>query len=209
MWMKRRELIKKLSGGALGLGMAMSGSILFLTGGESDSRDADNPSAYGHAQDTLLRPPGAEEETLFLEKCIGCFQCAEACSIQAIRFIKTLGNPLANTPFIIARDKGCNLCMECTQVCPTSALKKIPDTRSEILRHVKMGVAVVDELTCRAYNNSMICGACYLACPFKNEAIEIKGSYFKPIVNSEKCVGCGMCEKACPQEIKSIRIKRL
>ncbi|MGD9159134.1 MAG: 4Fe-4S dicluster domain-containing protein [Desulfobacteraceae bacterium] len=209
MTIKRRELLKKLSGGALGLGIAMGGSMLFFLDGESNSRDFDNLHTYGNCQGALLRPPGAVEESHFLSACIGCFQCAEACSIQAIRFIKSLGNPLANTPFVIPQEKGCNLCMECTRVCPTGALKKISDDRTSVQRKVKMGVAVVDELTCRAYNNRAICGACYLACPFSNEAIKVKGSCFKPVVNNEKCVGCGLCEEACPQETKSIRVKRL
>lgn len=209
MTIKRREMLKKLSSGAIGFGMAMGGSMLFLFNGETSTEASVDSHIYGHCQGTLLRPPGALEESLFMRRCTGCFQCAETCSIQAIRFIKSLGNPLANTPFIIPGEKGCNLCMECAQVCPTGALKKIPDDRSSIQKKVKMGVAVVDELTCRAYNRRAICGACYHACPFLNEAIEIKDSYFTPVVNSERCVGCGLCEEACPQEIKSIRIKRI
>ncbi|MFT5125211.1 MAG: ferredoxin-type protein NapG, partial [Verrucomicrobiales bacterium] len=91
----------------------------------------------------FLRPPGAREEVAFLDLCIGCGQCASVCPNKCITMhgLEAGLDQLA-TPSIIARAKGCILCMACTQVCPTDALVKLEPTE-EGKKAVKMGTAFV------------------------------------------------------------------
>lgn len=155
-----------------------------------------------------LRPPGAsKDETLFLLKCIRCRACANVCEAGCIRFFTFLENPAyAGTPYLIPRIKACNLCMNCTQICPTGALSEIPDVKEEIYARVDMGKAFVLESACLSYNGR-VCGVCRDACPLKDRAITLK-PVAKPVVHEEYCIGCGRCEERCPQLPAAILVRR-
>lgn len=99
------------------------------------------------------------------------------------------------------------LCMKCTQVCPTGALKAIPEDDDSVLSQVRMGRAVVDKSMCYSYQKR-VCGVCIRACPFPGVAMKT-GLYEQPIV-TDACVGCGLCERACihiPQAIRIIPVE--
>ncbi len=149
----------------------------------------------------ILRPPGALTENKFLSKCIRCNRCQEACQTGAIRLGTPGDGAQIGTPFILAHDTACDLCLKCTTACPTEAL--IPIDKPE---EVKMGIAIVDERTCVSHNGTGVCGACYTACPFKKRAIT-QGAHNAPTIHPSLCVGCGLCEEACiVKGIKAIRI---
>jgi ferredoxin len=95
--------------------------------------------------------------------------------------------------------------MKCGEACPTDALEKIPDQQEAILSKVKMGVAEVDPSICFSYNGRL-CGVCYDACPFPDEALKLR-LFAQPEVNADKCVGCGLCERACIHIPQAIRIE--
>jgi len=153
----------------------------------------------------LLRPPGAGSRSEFLASCIRCGQCVEACPTQILRPAAAHCHVAAGTPYLIAREKPCDLCqgraeMECIATCPTAALQPVAGRRE-----VRMGVAEIDRKTCLAWN-SVVCKACWHACPFPNEAI-LFGERGHPMVDAEACVGCGLCEHACLTEIPAIAVK--
>lgn len=162
------------------------------------------------AKGWTLRPPGALAEDDFLSTCTRCFKCGNACPNDCIAFHE-LGDGLkrAWTPYIKARDRGCILCGDCADVCPTGALQPFVATRDGWLDAVAMGTARVNKEMCFSFNGRT-CGACYQACPLAGVAITI-GVFEQPTIHPDHCVGCGLCEQAClhlPQAVRVIPNRR-
>ncbi|MCG8556369.1 MAG: 4Fe-4S dicluster domain-containing protein [Proteobacteria bacterium] len=152
-----------------------------------------------------LRPPGALPEGQFVDACVRCLKCGNACPNGCIRFHGfDAGLTQALTPYIRARERACVLCGECARVCPTSALQPFEATREGWLEDVKMGTAHVNTSMCYSYHGRT-CGACYKACPLAGLAIRI-GVFEKPLLQPEYCVGCGLCEQACLHLPQAIRV---
>lgn len=157
-------------------------------------------AARGQAD--LLRPPGAQSEADFLARCIKCGKCIEACPYVALKPAGMDMGTATGTPFVNARSQACRLCEDfpCVDVCPTDALRDV-EARSD----VHMGVAVIDEKACIAFQG-MRCEVCYRVCPLIDDAITIDyrmregdaiHSLFTPLINSETCTGCGLCVERC------------
>jgi ferredoxin-type protein NapG len=132
-----------------------------------------------------LRPPGAVEEALFLERCTLCGDCLPACPYGSIK-----KDPANGYPVIFANESPCQLCEDfpCVAACDTEALVPLGE-RAE----VRMGLATVNPATCTADQG---CRFCVSRCPC--EAIMVVGfddAY--PTVDQDKCVGCGICEQVC------------
>jgi len=152
-----------------------------------------------------LRPPGAGDEDAFLARCVRCAQCIEVCPTQVLRFVGADSAIAMGTPYLIVRDKPCNLCLgdeelKCIAACPTGALQSVQNRRD-----VRMGVAVIDTETCLPFVG-VSCKSCWHACPFPRDAITFDG-LGRPIVVEDACVGCGLCEHACLTERPAIRVK--
>jgi ferredoxin-type protein NapG len=172
----------------------------------------------------ILRPPGALPENDFLNMCIKCGQCAEACKNRdsnpdrtntksTLKMARAGEGMPVGTPFFIPSDIPCYMCTDipCVPVCPTGALDEA-SVSSEVEGKQKldinksvMGLAVVDEESCVAFWGIQ-CDACHRACPLLDEAITLeyrrnsrtgKHAYMIPIVHSDVCTGCGLCEYAC------------
>jgi len=141
-----------------------------------------------------LRPPGAIDEARFTALCTRCNRCIEVCPYKSIEPAGITG-----TPAIVARQIPCYLCMKCPPACPTGALGAITDKR-----RVKMGVAVVNEQTCYAFQG-ILCRTCVDECPLTDEAIRQDGMLLPRV--TEKCVGCGICERVCPTTRPAIVVR--
>lgn len=160
-------------------------------------------AAYAYRGEAdLLRPPGAHGEKDFLSRCVKCGKCIEACPYLSLNPARDDAGVAVGTPMIDAREQACRLCEDfpCVNACPTDALRDI-----EKRQDVKMGVAVIDEDLCIAFQG-MRCEVCYRVCPLIDEAIVIDyrmreddaiHSVFAPTIVEDKCVGCGLCVERC------------
>jgi ferredoxin-type protein NapG len=204
----RREFVKNAAvTGAAAVGMAEFGwsflGRVFDTAGRGPATSRSEP----------IRPPGAVDENEFLNRCIRCQKCADACPNNAILPLDgSFGPQRRNTPYIKPRRQTCMLCngvegdfLKCTDVCPSGALQRVRKDADEIQRKVHMGVAEIDQALCYSYND-WSCGACYRACPFPGVAMQL-GLWERPQVIPEACVGCGLCERACIRYPHAIRVR--
>ncbi|MHC4441929.1 MAG: 4Fe-4S dicluster domain-containing protein [Planctomycetota bacterium] len=169
----------------------------------------------------LIRPPGALEEDQFLAACIRCYRCQDACEVGAIQFFTEAQGRYYHTPYIDPAIKACNVCMKCTQVCPTNALRPMEIDEKD---QVNMASVELREDLCLSFKAKRIrdqqfmlmelgqqptetaapterrgpCGECYMFCPRREHAIKLEpGAFLAPIVYPDECVGCGMCEEIC------------
>jgi ferredoxin-type protein NapG len=130
-----------------------------------------------------LRPPGAVEEEMFLERCTGCADCLEACPHDAIQLLKI------GTPVIFPEESPCHLCedLPCIGACETEALLPLTGRAQ-----VNMGMAKILPKMCTAGNG---CNACVSKCP--TGAISMDFALLRINVDDATCVGCGVCQYIC------------
>jgi len=137
----------------------------------------------------LLRPPGGQDETAFISRCLRCDRCRSICPTSVIGLANLSDSILdARTPVMKFHLGYCNFCNKCVEVCPTQALKPFD------IKTVKIGLATVKKDICIAWDSGG-CTVCMNACPY--HAIMLDGQS-RPVVDSNKCNGCGICEKVCP-----------
>ena len=104
---------------------------------------------------TLLRPPGALEESDFLASCIKCGQCIQVCPFSSISLLDLSGGINTATPYIDPVKRGCYLCdlFPCILCCPSGAL----DDEVQKIDQVHMGVAYITEpKNCLNYKNTKV-----------------------------------------------------
>ena len=112
--------------------------------------------SFGHGDVNYLRPPVAVAEDDFLAGCINCELCGQAYPINCIQFFQRDADGVrAHTPYIVASETACDLCLECTTSCPTGVLQPVARKRD-----VAMGLAVIEERLCLPYLRQGVCGAC-------------------------------------------------
>lgn len=199
----RRRFVRAAAGvvaaGVCGGALAGAARALGVTGAAS----GDGPP---------VRPPGSVPEPLFLELCIRCGECYQACPNNVLQpAALEYGLDGLWTPLVAADWSGCEAsCNRCGQVCPTGAIRAL---ELDEKRAARMGLAVVDTETCLPYAAAGPCQLCvdecaaagYLAIEFVRVGTEtdpfgqpIEGTGFlAPVVLPEKCVGCGLCQTRC------------
>jgi MauM/NapG family ferredoxin protein len=154
---------------------------------------------------TTLRPPGAISEKAFLETCLRCGKCADACPAIAIALTTGDDPTYRGTPYVDPDKQACVICDElaCMKVCPSGALQLV-DRLS-----IRMGLARVEHDICiRSHGED--CTLCVDKCPLGRIAIRLDDAgrvqVIDPAQGTEGCTGCGVCQQACPTTPKSIRI---
>jgi ferredoxin-type protein NapG len=138
--------------------------------------------------ETLLRPPGAQDTDHLFAACIKCDRCRSICPEEIIE-ISTLFDGIisARTPKLNYHRGYCTFCDECMRVCPTGAIKPFNEEQE------KIGMAIIQPDRCLAYFTG--CRVCIDECVY--EAITANDSGH-PQVSADKCNGCGICENVCP-----------
>jgi MauM/NapG family ferredoxin protein len=161
-----------------------------------------------------VRPPGSVAEQEFLQKCIRCGECFQACPnnvLQPMGFEQGLEGLW--TPKVEANWAGCEAgCNNCGQVCPTGAIRALPMEEKRVAR---MGLAIVNEETCLPFAGREACQMCvdecnaagYHAIEFLRVHVKVDeqglpipdSGFAAPVVLADKCVGCGLCQTRCHQ----------
>lgn len=147
---------------------------------------------------TIVRPPGAQDEERFLNLCIKCERCIQACPKEAIS-LAHLEDGLANsrTPVMNFNLGYCDFCegldgFKCVLNCPTTAINPGFDPSVDM-----MGVAEVDTEQCLLYRSAAAkCSKeCIQFCPYEAVWQNEKGGL---TVDPKACNGCGICHFMCP-----------
>ena len=167
----------------------------------------------------LIRPPGSVREDLFLDLCVRCGLCMQACPGPVLHPAGLeAGIEALWTPVAVLTWAGCHQeCNFCGQVCPTGAIRPLS---IEAKRKARMGVAVVNTATCLPHRGERDCQLCYDECRAAGyNAIEMReirlsvgevppgvvsaqemdeaSRILAPFVDAAACVGCGLCEYRC------------
>jgi ferredoxin len=152
----------------------------------------------------LVRPPGSRREDDFLSRCVRCGECMKVCVTGGLQpTLLEAGVEGIWTPLLVSRIGYCEYnCTLCGQVCPTSAIRKLPE---EEKRKTVIGLAFVDPGRCIPFAQGTPCIVCEEHCPTPKKAIVFRDQPGKggqpvkvPVVDTELCIGCGICENKCP-----------
>jgi polyferredoxin len=149
----------------------------------------------------IVRPPRVLDEQTFIDQCIRCGMCVQACPSQTLQLVH-LQSGLAGlwTPAITPRVGGCLAdCNACSVACPTDAIPEFSKHEADRWA-TKMGTAVLETSRCISYTEDQPCKKCIEICPTKAFLIE-PASGHRPLrpagVSWVRCMGCGLCEHAC------------
>ncbi|MFA5261828.1 MAG: 4Fe-4S binding protein, partial [Candidatus Omnitrophota bacterium] len=155
------------------------------------------------ARARVIRPPGVEKETKFLNTCVRCGNCMKVCVTNGLQPVmlesgwQGLWTPRL-VPEIGYCEYNCNLC---GRVCPTGAIPRLSRDEKKLAR---LGLAQVDRSICLAWAHNEPCIVCEEHCPVADKAIKLDIARIngrdvcRPVVDPALCIGCGICQNKCP-----------
>jgi len=181
------------------LGMlAITGTIkaqqLHVDGGLAEIEDKKIPN-----RKTPIVPAGAIAARHMKRHCTACQLCVSACPNNVLRpstKLETFMQPEMSFERGYCRPE----CTECSQVCPTSAIKPITAADKSA---ISIGFAVWIKDNCIVNRDEVQCRNCERHCPTGAITLvardaENDKSLKIPVIDKELCIGCGACEYLCP-----------
>ncbi len=168
--------------------------LLQVDGGLADIEDKKRPR-----RTTPIVPPGAKDARNMKRHCTACQLCVSACPngvlVPSSR-LETLMQPEMTFERGYCRPE----CVECGEVCPTTAIGKItPADKTAI----SVGNARWIADRCVVNIDNLPCTACERHCPTKAITLVPRDpadpkSLKIPAIDTTLCIGCGACENLCP-----------
>lgn len=148
---------------------------------------------------TPIVPPGALSAQNMKASCTACQLCVSACPNNILRpsnKLSTFMQPEMSFEIGYCRPE----CVECSQVCPTSAINPITTADKSA---ISIGLAVWIKENCIVNKDEMQCDNCEYHCPTGAiTMVERDPGYSDslkiPVIDKELCIGCGACENLCP-----------
>ncbi len=158
------------------------------------------PKSLRASSELPILPPGAKNPEQFAAACSRCYACVNTCPTRVIRIGMPDGDRSLGQYFQpeLNHMKGyCDeFCNQCSQVCPTGALKPLTVDQK---RQRQIGVAKVRKEACLAWADGEHCMVCQEFCPYLAiDTDESENGLPRPVVNTEICRGCGFCQNQCP-----------
>jgi polyferredoxin len=167
-----------------------------------------------NASPRLIRPPGSQPESKFIERCIRCGQCMRVCPNNALHpTMLESGLEGLWTPLLIAKIGYCEpTCTLCGQVCPTGAIRELTMKQKVGDKETPadcIGTAFIDRGRCLPWAMATPCIVCEEWCPVSPKAVYLRDEIAfdrerkevkvkRPYIDPAACTGCGACEFACP-----------
>ncbi len=128
-------------------------------------------------------------ETLCSYGCLGCGDCVEACTFDAIHM-----NPETGLPEV--DEEKCTACGACSKACPRAIIEIRPkgkNNRRVFVSCVNKDKGAVANKACKV--SCIACGKCVKVCPFEAITVENNLAYIDPA----KCKSCRKCVSECPK----------
>ncbi|MDR0418860.1 MAG: 4Fe-4S dicluster domain-containing protein [Prevotellaceae bacterium] len=180
--------------GMLALASTVRAQQLQVDGGLATIEDKKRPN-----RKTPIVPPGALGAKNMKAHCTACQFCVSACPNNILRpsnNMSTLMQPEVSFERGYCRPE----CTECSQVCPTGAIKPITTADKSA---ISIGLAVWIKDNCVVTRDNVQCNSCKRHCPtgaitLVSRDIEHNDPLKIPAIDRELCIGCGACENLCP-----------
>jgi Polyferredoxin len=188
----RRNLLTLL--GAMAVTSTIKAQQLHVDGGLAEIEDKKIPD-----RKTPIVPAGALSAKNMKDHCTACQLCVSACPNNVLRpsnKLATFMQPEMSFERGYCRPE----CTECSQVCPTSAIKPITTADKSA---TSIGIAAWIKENCVVNRDEVQCNNCERHCPTGAITLIDRDAGYSdslkiPVIDKSLCIGCGACEYQCP-----------
>lgn len=190
--LSRRNVLSIL--GLLAISSTLKAQQSHVDGGLAEIEDKKIPN-----RKIPVVPPGALSAQNMKDHCTACQLCISSCPNNILRpsnRLATLMQPEMSFERGYCRPE----CVDCSNVCPTSAIRPITTADKSA---IAIGLAVWIKDNCVVNTDEVQCNNCERHCPTGAITLVARDTGYSdslkiPVVDKELCIGCGACENLCP-----------